>query len=51
MAADEGGDRGTADIVGRFMRSGFPGPRQLVLEGGKDLNEVWMAFMKGGIQA
>ena len=46
LGADEAGQKGTADIAGRFMRAGLPCPRQLVLEEGKDLNEVIQLFMK-----
>ncbi len=46
LEADGAGQKGTTDIAGRFMRAGLPCPRQLVLERGKDLNEVIQLFME-----
>jgi hypothetical protein len=41
MDANEAGRKGMWDIVGRFIRAGFPAPRQLILDKGKDLNEFY----------
>lgn len=46
LDADPAGQKGTADISKRFMKAGLPCPRQLVLDEGKDLNEVIQEFMK-----
>jgi len=45
LDADPAGQKGTADIAGRFMKAGLPCPRQLVLKEGEDLNDVIQAFM------
>lgn len=46
MDADEAGEKGARDVAGRFVRAGLPCPRQLRLEDGKDLNDVFMESMK-----
>ncbi len=46
LDADEAGEKGTSDIAGRFMRAGVPLPRQLVMEQGKDLNDLVHGCMK-----
>jgi len=35
MRIDAAGRTGARDIVGRFIRSGLPAPRQLILDKGK----------------
>jgi len=41
MDADDAGQKGTLDIARRFIRAGYPPPRQLILDKGKDLNEFF----------
>jgi DNA primase len=40
LDADEAGEKRQSDIAGRLMRGGLPRPRQLVMEQGKDLNDL-----------
>ena len=48
LDADKAGEKGTADIARRFMKAGLPCPRQLILTGGKDLNDVLQSIGKDG---
>lgn len=41
LDADEAGRKGTTDIARRFIRAGYPAPRQLILDQGKDLNDFY----------
>ena len=46
MDADEAGQKGSRDIARRFIGAGFPAPRQLVLDKGRDLNELFLLKRK-----
>ena len=48
LDADAAGQKGTADIAGRFMKAGLPCPRQMVLPAGTDMNDALHEFMKDG---
>jgi DNA primase len=47
LDADEAGRKGTLDIARRFIRAGYPAPRQLILDEGQDLNEFYQLAKKG----
>ena len=45
MDADLAGEKGSIDIARRFMKAGLRCPLQLVMEEGKDLNDLIQEFM------
>lgn len=48
LDADDAGRQGTRQVVASFIRAGQPVPRQIVLDEGKDLNDVFQESMKDG---
>ena len=48
LDADDAGRKGTKQIAASFIRAGQPVPRQLVLDEGMDLNDVFQERMKDG---
>lgn len=48
LDADDAGRQGTRQVVASFIRAGLPVPRQIVLDEGKDLNDVFLESMKDG---